>query len=126
MEGPLRVDSVTVVPGEKAAAWLEVAEDFAGPVRLPFLAANGSRPGKCFYVVSGLNGDNYVGMEAIFRLFRELDPRAMAGQVLAVPMLNAPAFDRISKAGPDGLMINRTAGGKKHLKVFATGNTGCL
>ncbi len=114
MEGPIQIDGISVEPGHKLAAWLDVAEDFSGPLRLPFLVVNGARPGKCLYVVSGLNGDNYVGMDAIVRLFRQLDPQAMSGQLLAVPMLNAPAFDRMTKAGPDGVMINRAAGGKKH------------
>lgn len=113
MEGPIRIDKTVVNPGEKVRAWLEVAEDFSGPIRIPFLAINGTRPGKCFYVASGLNGDNYAGMEAILRLFRELRPEDVRGQILAIPMLNTPAFDRLSKAGPDGLMLNRTSGGRK-------------
>ncbi|MCC7487100.1 MAG: succinylglutamate desuccinylase/aspartoacylase family protein [Burkholderiales bacterium] len=113
MEGPITVDKVVLKPGEKIRTWLDIAEDFSGPIRIPFLGASGTKPGKCFYVVSGLNGDNYAGMDAILRVFRALDPGTMRGQVLAIPMLNTPAFDRISKAGADGLMLNRTSGGRR-------------
>jgi len=112
MEGPVKIDNVTVNPGEKVSAWLDVCREFDGPVRIPLLAANGARPGKCFYAVSGLYGDEYTGMEAIYELFRWLQPEKMSGQVLAVPMLNTPAFDLIKRTGPDEIIMNRVGGGR--------------
>lgn len=112
MEGPIKIGSVSVNPGEKISSWLDVCDDFDGPVRVPLLAANGKQPGKRFYAVSGLYGDEYTGMEAIYELFRSLEPEKMAGQVLAVPMLNTPAFDLIKRTGPDEIILNRVGGGK--------------
>jgi predicted deacylase len=112
MPAELRIDDVTVQPGEKTATWLSVCEDFDGPIKIPLLAANGIRPGRCLYVVSGLYGDEYTGIEAIHRVFRELDPERMSGRFIGVPMLNTPAFDLIRRNGPDEMILNRTAGGQ--------------
>ena len=112
MEGPMKIGDITISPGEKISAWLNVCSEFDGPVRIPLLAANGKNPGKCFYAVSGLYGDEYTGMEAIYALFRQLEPEKMSGQVLAVPMLNTPAFDLVKRTGPDEIIMNRVGAGK--------------
>lgn len=113
MEGTLQVEKISIHPGEKIYTWLEVLEDYAGPIRIPLLAINGKRPGKCLYMDSGLYGDEYTGMEAIYQLFRELNPEDLWGQVIAIPMVNTPAFHLISRNGPDGVIMNRTFGGRK-------------
>ncbi len=113
MQEIIQVGSLRILPGEKIHTWLEIATDYSGPVRIPFLALNGKKPGKCLYVVSGLYGDEYTGMEAIYQLFREIQPDDLAGQILAIPMLNTPAFHLISRVGPDGIIMNRTGGGQK-------------
>jgi predicted deacylase len=76
------------------------------------LAANGIKPGKSIYVVNGLYGDEYTGMEAIYQLFQELDSQNMSGAFLGIPMLNTPAFDLIKRTGPDEIIMNRTGAGK--------------
>ena len=112
MEGPFKIDKVTIRPGDKQYTWLELTEDFSGPVRIPFLAVSGKKPGKCLNIVSGIFGDEYTGMEAIYRLFRELDPDDICGQIIAVPMANTPAFSLISRTGPDSLNMNRVSKGR--------------
>jgi predicted deacylase len=112
MEGPFQIDKVTIKPGDKQYAWLELTEDFSGPVRIPFLAVSGKKPGKCLNIVSGIFGDEYTGMETIYRLFRELEPDDIHGQIIAVPMANTPAFSLIARTGPDSLNMNRVSKGR--------------
>jgi uncharacterized protein len=112
MEGTFQIDKVIIEPGDKVYTWLELTEDFSGPVRLPLLAVSGKKSGKCLTIVSGIFGDEYTGMEAIYRLFRELDPDEVCGQIIAVPMANTPAFSLISRTGPDSLNMNRIAKGR--------------
>lgn len=113
MKGSLKIDRTVIRPGEKIYTWMEIAEDYAGPVKVPLLAINGNTPGKCLYIESGLYGDEYTGMEAMYRLFRELTPEVIHGKLLAIPMVNTPAFNLISRVGSDGINMNRTSGGKK-------------
>lgn len=108
----MKIGNIAVNPGEKVSAWLEICQDFDGPVKIPLLVANGARPGNYFYAVSGLYGDEYTGMEAIYEVFRSLKPELMEGGFIGVPMLNTPAFELIKRTGPDEIILNRTDAGK--------------
>ena len=114
MKNQIRVAGITVEPGQKKTEWIEIAPDFQDPVKVPILIANGANPGKILYAVSGLYGDEYTGMEAIYELFRSLDPQQMRGGFLAIPMLNTPAFDLMKRTGPDEIILNRTGGGRSN------------
>ena len=59
---------------------------------VPVLAARGAHPGKTLVVTAGVHGDEYEGMEAIFRVFENLDPKQMRGAFIAVPVVTLPAF----------------------------------
>jgi predicted deacylase len=113
MKGTVSIGDIRVEPGDKVRGWMEVTEDFDGPVRFPLLAINGCEPGTCLAITSGLYGDEYTGMEAVYQLFRDLKPEQVSGQILAIPMLNTPAFDRISRLGPDSVNMNRVLGGRE-------------
>ncbi len=70
----LRVGNVVVGPGEKVYSWLDIAQDFAGPIKLPMLAVNGKQPGLYLHIISGVFGDEYTAMEAIYEPFRNINP----------------------------------------------------
>ena len=63
-----------------------------GNLSLPVLAARGERSGETLVVTSGVHGDEYEGMEAIYRTFEEIDPRQMQGTFIGVPVVTLPAF----------------------------------
>jgi len=107
----LEIAGTCLQPGEKKTSWATLCPDFDAPLRVPMLLAHGVRPGPVLYLVSGLYGDEYTGMEAIHRLFDALDPSRMSGSVLAVPMLNIPAFHRIDRVGDDLRNMNRVGAG---------------
>jgi N2-acetyl-L-2,4-diaminobutanoate deacetylase len=61
-------------------------------IDIPILLARGRQRGKLLGVCAGVHGDEYEGIRAIFEVFSELDPSEMAGDLLAVPVANTPAF----------------------------------
>ena len=65
---------------------------FGGTLSFPVLVARGRRPGPTLVVSANVHGDEYEGVRAILETFEWLDPEAMSGDLLAVPVLNVPAF----------------------------------
>lgn len=87
----------------------EIAKHFrSGVLSIPVLAARGSREGNVLVATSGIHGDEYEGMEAIFRIFDSLDPSRMSGTFVAVPVATLPAFWMGTRANPwDGINMAR-------------------
>jgi predicted deacylase len=63
-----------------------------GNLCLPVLAARGIDRGEMLVATGGVHGDEYEGVEAIYRVFEEIDPRGMQGSFIGVPVVNVPAF----------------------------------
>nr|WP_306266455.1 succinylglutamate desuccinylase/aspartoacylase family protein [Pararhizobium sp. IMCC3301] len=64
--------------------------------------------GPVVLIIGGTHGDEFEGPAAIMRLARQLSPDALAGQVILVPALNAPALAASSRVSPlDGANLNR-------------------
>jgi predicted deacylase len=84
--------------------WLPVTAE----VSLPLLTARGVAPGPVLAVTAGVHGDEYEGVRAIFDVFEALDPNAMRGMLLAVPVVNPPAHRAVSRVSPvDGANLAR-------------------
>lgn len=58
----------------------------------PVISVTGARPGPVLFVNAGLHGGEYSAIEAVIRLAKTLDPAAIAGTVVLMPVLNLPAF----------------------------------
>ena len=77
-------------------------------VALPVLLARGVHQGPTLVVSANVHGDEYEGVRAIYELFDELDPAQMKGDLLAVPVVNPPAFWSGTRTSPvDGLNLAR-------------------
>lgn len=60
-------------------------------------------------LMSGNHGDEYEGQVTLTRLARELEPRAMQGHVIILPMANYPAAHAGMRTSPiDGGNLNRS------------------
>lgn len=82
---------------------------------LPALVAVGREAGPTVVVLSGVHGDEYEGIIAIPEIFRRLDPSAMRGALVAVPVCNVPAYLAATRASPvDGLNMARVFPGDPH------------
>ena len=68
-------------------SWLQ-----GGRLMVPVLAARGHKQGETLVVTSGVHGDEYEGMEAIYRTFEAVDPQQMQGTLICVPVVTLPAF----------------------------------
>ena len=64
------------------------------------LVVRGRLPGPTLVVSANVHGDEYEGVRAIFETFNSLDPGAMSGDLLAVPVVNVPAFWAGTRTSP--------------------------
>ena len=84
----LRVDR-----GERSQKRIRVAELADGSwVELPLMVVRGAKPGPIAYIGAAFHGDEAAGVEIVGRLLAQLDPHALRGTLLAVPVQNPLAF----------------------------------
>lgn len=106
-------DPLRYSPGEKHAIVLELRAS-TPELNLPVLLLKGSDEGKTLVVTAGVHGDEYEGVRAILDLCSELDPAAMKGTVIAVPVANPPAFWNGTRTSPlDNANLARTFPGSE-------------
>ncbi|HET8678949.1 MAG TPA: M14 family metallopeptidase [bacterium] len=65
----------------------------------PTLIARGAHPGRTLLAIGGVHGDEYEGPIAIQNVFDDLDPAAMCGTLVAIPVMNGPAFAAAEREG---------------------------
>ncbi|HEX8078102.1 MAG TPA: succinylglutamate desuccinylase/aspartoacylase family protein, partial [Chthoniobacterales bacterium] len=56
------------------------------------VTVTGAQPGPVLFINAGVHGGEYPAIEAVIRLTKTLDPAAIAGTVILMPVLNLPAF----------------------------------
>lgn len=93
----------------KATTRLRVAtRSDGGTWHLPFLYVTGAQDGPTLLVIAGVHGDEYEGVEAIPRIFYQIQPSALQGQLLMIPVCNMPAYEAGTRNSPiDGLNLAR-------------------
>lgn len=69
-------------------------------IGIPVLSIAGAHPGPTMLVISGTHGDEPEGMGAVFGLVRVLDPSALHGNLVAVPVLNTLAHETRKRGNP--------------------------
>ena len=106
--GDLVLGGHTVPPGSRASIDLPVGNITShAPVILPVQVRRGRKDGPCLLVTAGLHGDELNGPEIVRRLLRSPALRRLRGTLLAVPVLNLPAFLARSRYLPDRRDLNR-------------------
>jgi predicted deacylase len=77
-------------------------------ITIPVLLARGASAGATLVVSANVHGDEYEGVRAIYEVFDELNPERMAGNLIAAPVLNPPAFWNGTRTSPlDGANLAR-------------------
>jgi predicted deacylase len=77
-------------------------------ITLQVLLGRGRLKGPTLVVSAGVHGDEYEGVRAIFETFADLSTPEMSGDLLAVPVVNPPAFWNGTRTSPlDGLNLAR-------------------
>jgi uncharacterized protein len=83
---------VDAKPGTIARERVTIGEALDGsPVTLPVAVARGAADGPTLYLQAGLHGDELTGIDICRRVLAGLDPAAMRGTVVSVPLANPPA-----------------------------------
>jgi predicted deacylase len=102
--GPLRAR-----PGSGVRGWLPVLELADGtPVRVPVAILHGAQPGKTLYLQAVSDGDELNGLGVVREILRRVRPETLTGSIVAVPVLNLPAFYARQAYSPlDGQKLNR-------------------
>jgi predicted deacylase len=109
-----RVGTAAAPRGETARGAIEVPAGADAALSIPVVVVNGARPGPVLAIVSGAQGTEYASIIAVERLIQQLDPKAISGTVILVPLVNVPSFEqKIAHVNPvDGKSMNRFYPGK--------------
>jgi predicted deacylase len=106
-----------IAMGETRTIQIPVANLYTNtPVTLPVRVVRGRKPGPVMFVSAALHGDEIIGVEIIRRLLRlrELREREeFSGTLLAIPVVNVPAFLQQSRYLPDRRDLNRSFPGSE-------------
>ncbi|MCB1163041.1 MAG: succinylglutamate desuccinylase/aspartoacylase family protein [Candidatus Krumholzibacteriia bacterium] len=100
-----------VAAGKAKLCELPVARIPTDPLtwlRLRAKVLHGRRPGRVVWISAAVHGDELGGVEIIRRVLRELDPRLLAGTLIAVPFVNVFGAMGGSRYLPDRRDLNRS------------------
>ena len=108
------VGTARAARGQKVAGAIEVPKGLDAGTTIPVVVVNGSRPGPVLAIVSGAHGTEYASIIALERLIERLDPSAISGTVIIVPLVNVASFEqKVPHVNPvDGKSMNRMYPGK--------------
>lgn len=108
------VGSAAAVRGQRAFGAIEVPAGIDAALSIPVAVVQGTRPGPVLAIVSGAHGTEYASIIAVERLIQRIDPAAVSGTVILVPLVNVPSFEqKIAHVNPvDGKSMNRMYPGK--------------
>jgi len=105
MTSEWRVAGIAVPAGKLVRGSLDLVELPDGSrVSLPMALIHGARPGPTFYVGAAIHGDEANGVAIVARLLASLDPSALAGRLICVPVQNPLAFQADHRV-PVGLFL---------------------
>ncbi|MGZ6745846.1 MAG: succinylglutamate desuccinylase/aspartoacylase family protein [Nocardioides sp.] len=103
------IGTVRVRPGMGRALSLPITRLVTGAeVELPVRVVHGREDGPTVWVNAAIHGDEAVGVEVIRQVLADLDPKALRGTLIAVPIVNVLGFMTGSRYLPDRRDLNRS------------------
>ncbi len=91
-------------PSSRRDALLPVGNGRSIPVKI----INGSRPGRTLVISAAVHGCEYVGIEALRRLYRTVNPAELSGRLILLPLVNEEGFwEGVETVPTDGKNLNR-------------------
>lgn len=84
-----------------------------GEVTLPVRVLHGREPGPVVWLDAAIHGDEVVGTQIIHGVLGKLDPKAMRGTVIVVPVVNVLGFMTGDRYLPDRRDLNRVFPGSR-------------
>ena len=85
-------DPDSIKRGEKSWGYINILNSLATQFDMPLMVIKGHQPGPRFTVTAGLYPLEFCGVEAAGRLYQQIDPRNLQGEVIIVPVVNMPVF----------------------------------
>ncbi|MGD9583335.1 MAG: succinylglutamate desuccinylase/aspartoacylase family protein [Lysobacterales bacterium] len=112
---PMALLGELVQPGSRQELRWASSQSFDGAVvATPVIVLHGNRPGPRLCLVAAVHGDELNGIEIIRRVANELDVGALAGSVIAVPIMNYLGYSRGTRYLPDRRDLNRYFPGRQN------------
>src|SRR5438132_10761503 len=108
--GPIQLPEA----GRKTAGYFTFDDPLLSKYQWPYHAIVGQDAGLTFLLTAGIHAAEYTGTLAALRLAQQVQPDAVHGTLLIVPLLNRPGFfERSIYVNPeDGQNLNRAFPGK--------------
>lgn len=113
-EKSLTIGDVTIAPGEQRRVDIPITMlATQGALSMPVEVISGEESGPILVITSTIHGDELNGIEVIRQLIPLLSPASLSGTLIAIPIVNVPAFMTQSRYLPDRRDLNRSFPGKK-------------
>lgn len=94
--------------------WLKIISDGTGQaISVPIMVARGKSDFPILGLTAAVHGNELNGISVIQRLFNEIDVKELNGVIVAVPVMNMPAFIRKKRRFNDGVDLNHIMPGKE-------------
>jgi hypothetical protein len=90
------VGTATAERGKKAYGVMNVPAGSDPGYDIPVVVVQGARPGPVLAIVSGAHGTEYASILAVETLIDAVDPAALSGTLILVPMVNVPSFEKLT------------------------------
>ena len=108
------VGTATAPAGRRANGNIQVPAGSDPATNIPVIVVNGAKPGPVLALVSGSHGTEYASIIAVENLAQQLDPGALSGTVILIPLVNIASFqEKVPHLNPvDRKNMNRFYPGK--------------
>src|SRR5437763_320407 len=82
-------DPLAVPPGEvRRVQWAFAVNPDGSVASIPLIVIAGTKPGSAAVLVAGVHGDEFEGPHALWQLAASLEPSAITGHLLIVPIVH--------------------------------------
>ena len=107
------LEPLNLPKGRRTRLQVALIHDGMGrPLRLPVIVARGERDGPVFGITAALHGNEINGIPVVHRLIESIDLRALKGTIVAVLVVNVPAFLNYERTFDDRTDMNHIMPGK--------------
>jgi len=108
----------SAVPGQTKGDLIIAEAPDGSPLGIPVVVVRGAKDGPVLWLHGCVHGNEYCGTFIIHEFLRGLDYRELSGSVVALPILNKPAFQSKQRMSPyegfHGGDLNRQFPGNPH------------
>ena len=114
------IGDVDVVAGKSAIGEIPVSRLVTGnKISIPINVLHGRQEGPTVWLSAAVHGDEIGGVEIIRRALQGIDPKTLAGTIVAVPIVNVHGFLNGDRYLPDRRDLNRSFPGSANGSLAA-------